>query len=143
MKSRFDPIVDLKKSELTKREASLVQLGTILQNAKNALQNSYDELGSIDLQKGGVAKEMHKARALVDLQRATIVKNREWVAFASSQLEVARREYEKELLELEKFKYLQSEEIREKILEIKKKESKELDEIAALSYARVKNANNI
>jgi len=75
---------------------------------------------------------------MLDLKRSEIQHNREWVEFAKQTLAQAKEQLKLDMIEYEKFKYLELQEIKKIIAEQKLKEAKELDEIALMTYSRNK-----
>ena len=58
-----------------------------------------------------------------------IEKNKKWVDFAYSQLVQAKEQLKKDMIEYEKFNYLEVQEMKHIIKKQKEKESKDLDEV--------------
>ena len=79
------------------------------------------------------------SRSLLDSQRDLIVHNQEWVTFAQKQVESAKGQLKLDMIEHEKFKYLELIEIKKIIKKIKLQEAKELDEIALMTHTRKDN----
>ena len=62
--------------------------------------------------------------------------NQEWVFYAKNQVQIAKEELKKSMTEYEKFNYLELEEIKKILDKQKLTESKELDEVALMTYTR-------
>ncbi|MEO1954247.1 MAG: flagellar FliJ family protein, partial [Campylobacterales bacterium] len=75
-------------------------------------------------------------RALLSSQRELINKNKEWMQFAQKQLNQAKQQLKKDMIEHEKFKYLELEEIKKIVKKQKQKEAKDLDEVALMTFAQ-------
>lgn len=134
MKTKFTPLVGIKKNELKKSELALAQANINLQNAQVKLQNSYEQLEHLPSLTKGSGADMLKARALYKAQRGMIDKDKEWLEFAKTQAILATQKLQRDTLEYEKFSHLENELIKELLKEQKKAESKNLDEIALLKY---------
>ncbi|MDQ1268355.1 MAG: hypothetical protein QG560_998, partial [Campylobacterota bacterium] len=78
--------------------------------------------------------EMLASRTLLNSQRELINHNREWVGFAANQVNQAKKQLKLDMIEHEKFQYLELQEIKQELQKRKLKEAKELDEIALMTY---------
>lgn len=134
MKSRFSPLVKVKKNSMQKSERFLQKATVNLNSASSALELSYNTLKDIAPPSHGTMNQMLASRTLLSSQRELIKHNQEWVAFAKNQVEQARVQLKADMIELEKFQYLELQEIKQ---ELKKKavlEAKNLDEVALMAY---------
>lgn len=136
MKSRFSPLVKLKKNTMQKSEQLLQKASVNLNSATTALKISYSSLDDLELPKSGKVSQMLASRTLISSQRDIINHNKEWVAFAKNQVESAKARLKKDMMEHEKFQYLELEEIKKELKKREIKEKKELDEIALMAYNR-------
>jgi len=109
-----------------------------LNSAAVALEISYNTLDGIDSPLQGQMSQMLASRTLLESQRGLIQHNHEWVEFAKNQLHSAKEQLKLDMIEHEKFKYLELEEIKKMIKEIQLQEAKELDEVALMTHARKK-----
>lgn len=133
MKTRFTPLVKLKKSTMQKSEQHLQKANGNLNNAKTALDSSYDFLQNIEIPKSGSMSDMFASRAFLDSQRDIINHNKKWVEFAQNEVNKAKMQLKRDMMEHEKFQYLELQEIKQELKKIRLKESKELDEIALMT----------
>ena len=134
MKSRFSPLVKVKKNSMQKSERFLQKATVNLNSASSALELSYNTLKEIAPPSRGSMSQMLASRTLLSSQRELIKHNQEWVTFAKNQIEQAKAQLKADMIELEKFQYLELEEIKQ---ELKKKavlEAKNLDEVALMTY---------
>ena len=115
-------------------EVSLQQAIARLQNAKEELERSVEDLEPLQVPDEGDMQSFLASRSLLDSQFRLIEKNREWVAFEESMVEAARQALKKSTVEYEKFKYLEAEEIKKRQKELALKESKRLDELAMIGF---------
>ena len=138
VKTRFSSLVTLKKSTMDKSERVVQGANADLNSAAVALEISYNALESIDSPLKGQMSQMLASRTLLESQRGLIQHNHEWVEFAKNQLHSAKEQLKLDMIEHEKFKYLELEEIKKMIKEIQLQEAKELDEVALMTHARKK-----
>ena len=76
-----------------------------------------------------------QSRTLLSLQRDAVAKRQSRVAEAESELEGAQEAYKTAMVEYEKFKYLEAEEIKTVLLKEKRRHEREMDEIAVQNYS--------
>lgn len=138
MKTRFSSLVKLKKSNMQKSERVVQQANADLNSATMALQLSYNSLEEVESPKTGTMVELLASRTLLDSQRGLIEHNKEWVNFAKKQVEQAKAQLKRDMIEHEKFKYLELQEIKKEIQKKKLLEAKELDEVALMTYKEKK-----
>ncbi len=134
MKTRYTPLVKLKKSTMEKSETLVQRMNADLNSAAAALKLSYSSLDEIETPKSGSIHELLASRSLLHSQRALIDKNKQWVFYAKGQVEAAKQQLKADMIEYEKFKYLEFEEMKKILKEAKIKELKDLDEIALMTY---------
>lgn len=136
MKTRFSSLVTLKKSMMDKSERVVQRANADLNSASIALELSYNSLKNIDTPLKGHISDLLAQRLLLSSQRNVIAHNTGWVNFAKKQVESAREQLKKDMIEFEKFKYLELEEIKKIIKKRKIEEAKQLDEVALMTYGR-------
>ena len=136
MKTRYTPLLKVKKSELDKSERELQKANQTLNNAKFSLQEAYFLLETLELPTSGTIQEMLSARIFVSTQREIVEEKKKWVAFAQEQVVFAVEKLKLSNIEYEKFKYLDIEEIKKLVKLRTLKEVKDLDEIALMTYNR-------
>ena len=136
MKTRFSSLLAIKKSTMQKSEKALQSANIDLNNAKTALELSYNSLKDVAPPQTGTMAQMQASRTLLDAQRGLIVHNKEWIEFAKKQLELAKEKLKLDMIEHEKFKYLELEEIKKIVKEKKIQEAKDLDEVALMTYSK-------
>ena len=136
MKTRFSSLVTIKKSTMQKSERVVQGANADLNRATTALELSMNALNDVDTPKSGLMSGFLASRALLDSSRGLIKHNQEWVAFAKNQVFLAKNQLKKDMVEYEKFNYLELEEIKKIIKKQKQEEAKELDEVALLTHAR-------
>ena len=138
MKTRYTSLVTLKKSTMQKSERVLQSANADLNSAVMTLQLSYDSLKDVDTPQNGLMLDMLASRTLLESQRGLIQHNKEWVNFAKTQVTQAKEQLKSDMIEYEKFNYLELEEIKKKLKEIKIQEAKDLDEVALMTHFQKK-----
>jgi hypothetical protein len=136
MKTRFSSLVKFKKDTMQKSERVVQKANISLSNALKALELSFHSLEDIEEPKSGNIKDFLASRSLLGAQREIIGHNQEWVEYEQKNLLRAKEQLKKDMIEFEKFNYLEIEDIKKEIKRIKTKEAKELDEIALMTYQR-------
>ena len=136
MKTRFSSIVKYKHSKVKEDEVALQKQRKRLEDAKEALRKSIAELENLQAPKDGNMQQFLASRSLLDAQFRLIEKNKEWVAYETKQLQASQEQLKQSTIEYEKFKYLETEEIKKLKKELTLKESKRLDEVAIMTYGK-------
>ena len=136
MKTRFSPLVKLKKTTMEKSERVVQKLNVDLNNASVALEVSYQSVKTIEPPNSGSIKDLLANRTLLSSGRNVINHNREWVEFVQDQINQAKEKLKLDTMEHEKFKYLELQEIQKELKKIKLKEAKDLDEVALMTYTK-------
>ena len=134
MKTRYSSLVSVKQNSMKKSERVVQSANVTLNSAAVALELSKSSLRELDEPTHGSMQDLLAARALLDAKRAEIRHNEEWVAFAKKQLDEAKEQLKFDMIEYEKFKYLELQEIKKMLAEQKLKEAKELDEVALMTH---------
>lgn len=136
MKTRFSSLVKLKKNTMDKSERVVQKANADLNSAATALEISYQSIQEITPPKSGSMKEFLANRTLLSSGRGIINHNKEWLNFAKNQVKQAKEKLKLDMIEHEKFKYLELQEINKEIKKIKLQEMKDLDEVALMTYAQ-------
>ena len=139
MKTRFSSLVTLKKNTMDKSERVVQKANADLNSATMALETSYDELQNVNAPQSGLMSDFLANRTLVSSQRELIKHNQDWVRFAQNQVNQAKEKLKSDMIEHEKFKYLELEEIKKALQKRKIEEAKELDEVALMTHSRKNN----
>ncbi|WP_294960832.1 flagellar export protein FliJ [Sulfurimonas sp.] len=135
MKTRFSPLVKLKKTTMEKSERVVQKANADLNNASTALEKSYQSINEISSPQNGSMKDFIANRSLLSSGRGMIEHNKEWFGFAQNQLNQAKEKLKLDMMEHEKFKYLELQEVQKEIKKMKLKEAKDLDEVALMTYS--------
>lgn len=136
MKTRYTPLLKVKKNELDRCERELQRANQTLNDARSSLQEAYSLLATLELPKSGTIQEMLSARIFVSTQREIVEERKQWLAFASEQVVFAVEKLKVSNVEYEKFKYLDVQEIKKLVKLRTLKETKDLDEVALMTYNR-------
>ena len=136
MKTRFTSLVSLKKSTMQKSEQLVQGANADLNSALIALEISNKSLYNIDAPSSGMVSDFLASRTLLDSGRELIAHNQEWVAYAQDRVVQAKEQLKRDMIEFEKFKYLEVQEIKKELQRIKIQEAKDLDEIALMTHSR-------
>ena len=139
MKTRYTPLLNLKKNELDRCERELQKANQVVLSATSSLDEAYLLLETLQLPQKGTIKEMLSANSFISRQREIVEDKKNWVLFAEHQTESAVSKLKLSNIEYEKFKYLDFEEIKKLVKLRALKESKDLDEIALMTYNKKEN----
>lgn len=134
MKTRFTPLVKIKKNDLDKCERDFSRANKDKQNAQNALDNAYLQLKETSALSTGTMAQMLQERTIIEMQRNVIEQKRLWLNFASQQVVEFQKILQKSAIEYEKYKYLETKEIEVILKKRAQAEAKQLDESALHSY---------
>jgi len=136
MKTRYSSLVTVKKSTMQQSERVLQSANADLNRASMALKLSYNSLNDVTAPQMGKMSVMLASKTLLESQRGLILHNKEWQEFAQNQVKVAKEKLQEDMIEYEKFNYLDVKEM-EKILQaIQLQESKDLDEVALMTHTK-------
>ena len=138
MKTRFSSLVTLKKNTMKKSERVVQSANADLNSAVMALEISKSSLNTIDTPENGIMSDFLASRRLLDSARDLIKHNKEWVTYSKTQVSLAKEQLKIDMVEYEKFKYLDLQEIKKIIKKQKMLEAKELDEVALMTHTRNK-----
>ncbi len=134
MKTRYSPLVSVKKNIMQHSERVLQGANSNLHSAQEALKTSLLELHTIKTPQTGNIQEFLSARTLLDAQRSLISHNQEWIHYALHEIKEAKQQLKKDSIEYEKFNYLELEEIKKILKKKRMREAKDLDEVALMTY---------
>lgn len=136
MKTRYSSLVTVKKSTMQQSERVLQSANADLNSASMALKLSYNSLNDVISPQMGKMSAMLASKTLLESQRGLIIHNKEWQEFAQNQVKIAKEKLQEDMIEYEKFNYLDVKEM-EKILQaIQLQESKDLDEVALMTHTK-------
>ena len=134
MKTRFTPLVKIKKNDLDRCERDFSRANKDKQNAQQALDDAYLQLKETSALSQGTMAQMLQERTILDIQRNIIEQKRSWLSFASEQVIQFKEILRKSAIEYEKYKYLETKEIEVILKKRAQIEAKQLDESALHSF---------
>jgi flagellar export protein FliJ len=134
VKSKYTPLVKLKKRDLDHAERDLVSANSTLVLASMALDNAYILLQSLGLPTSGTVSEFTQSQILIQAQHYEIEQCAHNLAKAQQNLSQMQQRFKAAMIEYEKFKYLELQETQAHSVKIKKEEAKMLDEIGVMTY---------
>jgi flagellar export protein FliJ len=136
VKSKYTPLVKLKKRDLDHAERDLVSANSTLTLAALALDNAYLLLQSLGLPTSGTVSEFTQSQILIQAQHYEIEQCAYNLVTAQQNLSQMQQRFKAAMIEYEKFKYLELQETQAHNVKIKKEEAKMLDEIGVMTYKR-------
>ena len=138
MKTRYSALVLVKKNAVDEIEQKIKRKNQELFEAKQELQEAYALLQTLQIPTSGVISQIQATKLLFQVQQNQIKEKQYQVNEKEKQLQQLNQQLQKDMIEYEKVKYLELEEIKKRVKEMKLKESKALDEIALLTFNRKK-----
>ncbi|ADR35014.1 hypothetical protein Sulku_2354 [Sulfuricurvum kujiense DSM 16994] len=135
-KSRYEPLVKLKKKSLDSAERALIGANNELASATDKLKFSYEELSRMTLPTQGSVGEFTQATAMIHAQHQTIEQCQNKVQVAKFNQHQMRERYKAAMIDFEKFKYLEIQEMKARLKHLKAQEAKMLDEIGTMIYKK-------
>lgn len=136
MKSKYTPLVKLKKKELDRVERDLIRANNAFFAASTAVDDAYALLSTLSLPANGTVSELLQSQAMIQAQHTDIQQRVDRLALAKAQQIQTQRQFKASMIEYEKFKYLEAQEIEAHNAKTKKEEAKMLDEIGVMTYKR-------
>lgn len=135
-KSRYEPLVKLKKKALDAAERALIAANNALSAASDKLSQGYEELSHMHLPTKGSVGEFAQAAAMIHTQHQSIEAARQLLEQAQQRQFQMRERFKAAMIDFEKFKYLEVQEMNSKLKALKKQEAKMLDEIGTMTYKK-------
>ncbi len=135
-KSRYEPLVKLKKKSLDNAERALVGANNALSSASDKLNRAYEYLSNMSLPTHGTVREFSQATAMIHAQHISIEQCQLALQAAQIKQIQMREHFKAAMIEYEKFKYLEVQEMNAHIKSLKDQETKMLDEIGTMIYKR-------
>ena len=136
MKSRYEPLVKLKKQSLDKAEQQLMNANTEVTLSDTCLRNAYAELSTFESPLNGPIGELLQAQMILQAQHREIETCRLRVERAGRNQYAAREAFRLSRIEFEKFNYLELLEVEAMMAKVKQEEAKMLDEIGTMTYKK-------
>lgn len=136
MKSRYEPLVKLKKQALDKAEQQLLNANSEVTLSDTALKNAYAGLSSFESPLNGPIGELLQAQMMLQAQHREIETCRLRVERAVLNQHAAREAFRLSRIEFEKFNYLELQEVEAMMAKVKYDEAKMLDEIGTMTFKK-------
>ncbi len=136
MKSKYSPLVKLKKKELDRVERDLIRANNVFSAASTAVDDAYILLSTLSLPDHGSVSMLLQSQAMIQAQHIEIQQCVDRLALAKAQQLQIGRQFKASMIEYEKFKYLETQEMQAHMVKTKKEEAKMLDEIGVITYKR-------
>ena len=137
MKSRYEPLVKLKKKALDKAEQQLMNANTEVALSDAVLLTAYADLSSLESPLNGPIGELLQAQMILQAQHREIEACRLRLERARINQHTAREAFRFSRIEFEKFNYLELQEVEAMMAKVKQEEAKMLDEIGTMTYKKV------
>ncbi len=134
--SRYEPLVKLKKKSLDSTERSLIAANNALSHASDKLVQAYNELSQMKLPEHGTVGELIQSSSMIHAQQMTIEKWKQTMYVAQQKQNQMRERFKSAMIEYEKFKYLDVQEMDARLKKLKHDEAKMLDEIGTMIYKK-------
>ncbi|ARQ98033.1 flagellar FliJ family protein [Campylobacter lanienae] len=129
MNNKFSQIVKVKEEELNKIEMSLAKSKATFRELSRSMDAINTELNMSQFPKSGSSSKIKSTIEQQKLLRSQKDKIKEKMLLIQKEIVHFEFKYKKAYVELEKVKYMEKEEIQKELKNLKKKESKELDEL--------------
>ncbi|MGH1600528.1 flagellar FliJ family protein [Campylobacter majalis] len=136
MKSKFSQVVKVKKQALDLAEARVAKARNNVVICEQNHEKAKAVLAKFILPQSGTTSELNESLKLVSLMRNEIKALNEKLEISKRELMHFSHQYKNANLEYEKMKYLEQEDIKKILKQIKHKESIELDEFAVIKFSQ-------
>ncbi len=134
MRTRFTQLVKYKHNEMQKCERELFRLNSELSDAQEQLQTAYDILHQLQTPQEGDIQTFLQSRTTLALQRDIIKKKCATIEQIKLHVNRAKESLKSSMIEYEKFKYLETQQIKKMVKKQMLQESKELDDAALQTF---------
>lgn len=134
MNTKFDPVLKIKKQDLDKCEADIIQNNQLIHSKNREVDVLLQELEEIDVPKSGGYWDFKNTQDIKKAFLGEIDRVRYEISTLKNIQKKLQESYRLAFVEYEKIKYLQDNEIKKTILKIKKNESKDLDEVGIMLF---------
>jgi flagellar export protein FliJ len=136
MKTKFSQLVKVKKRKVDEIESELLDIQNQKRRVESEIESILQEIRELKTpQNGDFAKLNLSYSYLSNFSNQKKSKEEELIKI-DNQIEVIKELYKEANIEYEKIKYLDEQEIKKQLEELKIKENKDMDEIANLLHAK-------
>ncbi len=136
LKTQYTALVKIKKDRLDMMEKSVQSCHQTIKIIKEKIEASYDELRTMDIPTNGNFSLFRQMQLLKHRVQDEIQFNKHNLVVAENALIKAMQQLKTANIEHEKFKYLETNEIEKTLKVQRRKEAKELDEVALMAFNR-------
>jgi flagellar export protein FliJ len=136
--SVYSKISKINKQKLDKIESELFILKSEIKKINRQIDETYEAISSLVIPQNGTIKELNVFAQRRQVLNAQKDRQKKVLNTKNMELGYKQQSYKKAKLEYEKIKYLEEQELNEKLKKLKKDEQKELDEISNLLFKRDK-----
>jgi len=138
MKTKFSQLVKVKKRKVDEIESELLDTQNQKRRVESEIENILQEISELKTPQSGDFAQLNLSYSyLSNLSNQKKFKE-EQLHSIIQQIEVIKELYKEANIEYEKIKYLDEQEIKKQLEELKIKENKDMDEIANLLHSRKK-----
>jgi len=134
IKTKFDSLVKLKKLKVDEKEREIQTINNQISKAYEEFNQIQNEINSFEYPKEGNFLLITQFKMMQNALFNQLKEKQNHINFLQGQKNILSNSLKEVNLEYEKMKYLQGEEIKKYIKQLKQKEAKELDEIALMLY---------
>ncbi len=136
LKTKYSQLLKIRKQKVDSIENVLAILNRYKDSLEKEIVSITKDINMIEEPDSGrfldFVSKKYSFESMINLKK----NKKMMLAQKNKEIEIAKREYKKALMEYEKIKYLDDLAIQKKLDKIKKDESKMLDEISVLTYKR-------
>ena len=136
MKTKFDGVVKVKKQQVERIENDIRKINKSILELNREIEELKDSLLLFTLPKTGTFSKIKQIKESQNIIKNQIQNLENQIVILQNRKNELLNELKKANIDYEKMKYLQNEEIKKALKELKLKESREMDEIAILLRKR-------
>lgn len=136
MKTKFDSVVKVKKQQVERIENDIRKINKSILELNREIEEFKDSLLLFTLPKTGTFNKIKQIKESQNIIKNQIQNLENQIVILQNRKNELLNELKKANIDYEKMKYLQNEEIKKALKELKLKESREIDEIAILLRKR-------
>ena len=136
MKTKFDSVVKVKKQQVERIENDIRKINKSILELNREIEEFKDSLLLFTLPKTGTFNKIKQIKESQNIIKNQIQNLENQIVILQNRKNELLNELKKANIDYEKMKYLQNEEIKKALKELKLKESREMDEIAILLRKR-------
>jgi len=138
MKTKFSQLVKVKKRKVDEIESELLDIQNQKRRVESEIKNILQDIVELKAPQSGNFAELNLSYSyLSNLSNQKKVREKQLLSIMQ-QIEIVKDLYKEANIDYEKIKYLDEQEIKKQLEELKIKENKDMDEIANLLHSRKK-----